>query len=197
MGVPASCRAGRPSLTTPSPWEGREERAGRACGGLHGLGVRRALGSEPCRAADASRGETLRGGEPAPAIDPLLAGLGPLTPGPSPPQSRGRGEPSWCFCRHAKRSGPQVLLRAPWGIAAIFQAPRKGSDPAKRPNARAVLEDPRVLRMQRPELIRGMALSPSPGASPICAHDVRRCPICTERIDSVRRLSAPARHRGA
>ena len=34
-----------------------------------------------------------RGGEPALAIDPVLAGRSPLTPNPSPPQSRGGGEP--------------------------------------------------------------------------------------------------------
>ena len=74
MGVPAACREGRPSLITPSPWEGREERAGRACGGLHELGVR-ALSS-----GGVAIEKTLSVGEPAPAIDPVLAGPGPLTP---------------------------------------------------------------------------------------------------------------------
>ena len=70
------------------------------------------MGSEPYRVrALPSCGfvmeKPLRGGEPALAIDPVLAGLGPLTPGPSPPHRRGRGEPGWGFCRHAERAWGQ------------------------------------------------------------------------------------------
>ena len=68
----------------------------------------RALRFEPCRAAESSRRETLGGGEPALAIDPVLAGRGPLTPGPSPPQSRGRGEPgSKSFAGHRSGALPE------------------------------------------------------------------------------------------
>ena len=122
------------------------------------LGVRvrawgQSLGSELGVRALPSGGfvmeKPLRGGEPAPAIDPVLAGLGPLTPGPSPPQSWGRGEPGWGFCRHAERPSPGESL-----------GPESQTEPG----------------VSAPDRARGQCPRPSPGSVPQTEPCPRPCP---------------------